>query len=147
MSRPSISLFLDLDAYSLELLPASLVGQAYHEMVVAGVYVVRDGDVYLCLIRFQARRDSLVLIIYPGLHGRLLLVERAVASRSGMGMVVEVVVYLYIEIAELYIIRKGIAESDGLAPLVLLAIYRVGQLTVHYLRLLPVADLGVVVIT
>ena len=51
----------------MELLPASMVGKANHEMVIAWSSISRNLDVVVCVVMALAGGDGKVLIIYPGL--------------------------------------------------------------------------------
>ncbi len=53
-----------------------------------------------------------ILVIYPGLYGFLLLLQRTISGIGTMGMVVEIVMYLDIIAAQTHIVSKSIYERD-----------------------------------
>lgn len=61
----------DFDAYGLELLPTSLIGKAYHKVIIARIDVRRNGDVKTGFVLFHATRYGEVLIVDPRIDGLL----------------------------------------------------------------------------
>lgn len=112
--------------HGLELLPAGTVGQSYHEVIVAGVYIIGDVDVKVRLVCGLSCGDDIVLREYPGVNGFLLSFPFALRGRGAVGVVVEVVVYLDIEVAQFCVVGKHIAELYVLTSLIHLAVYGVG---------------------
>ena len=117
----------DFDGDSMQLLPTGSIGQAYHEVIVAGINVGRYGNLYVGLILALTFRDAEVLVVDPGLHGCLVGILWALYDRGAMGVVVEVVVNLDVELSQLHIVGEKIMHRHRFTTMVHLAVDGIGH--------------------
>ena len=106
----------------MELLPTGTVGEADHEMVIAGIDVGGNLNIDSCIVLALTGRNGVVAVIDPGVLRLLLRIDRTFCGCSAVGVVVEVVVNLDVVVAQFLIVGHDVVEGDDVSAVVLLAV-------------------------
>ena len=137
----TFTLFYYFDGDSVQLLPTGAVGEANHEVIVAGSSIGRNLDVVMGVVLAQTGRDGKALVIDPGCAFAVfvfmfvlvmvvtlahLVVVVVIVGLGAMRVVVEVVVNFDIVVAQFLIVGHDVVEGDDVARMVLLTVDGVG---------------------